>query len=98
MRELAESLSAPGLAIEFTAAGEWGTPENAVELVCYRAFQEGITNAVRHSGAGRVRATLQRSASGVELTVADTEDAVDLRTLETAMVLPNYEGPARRVG
>lgn len=32
------------------------------------------------------------------LTVADTEGAVDLRTLETAMVLPNYEGPARRVG
>jgi two-component system sensor histidine kinase UhpB len=42
-----------------------------VELVIYRVAQEALTNALRHSGALRMRLVLQGEQSGVRLTVED---------------------------
>jgi two-component system sensor histidine kinase UhpB len=42
-----------------------------VELVIYRIAQEGLTNAVRHSGARSVKVSLQADAETLTLRVAD---------------------------
>ena len=42
-----------------------------IELVLYRVAQEGLTNAIRHSGASRVELSLHRTATGITLRVAD---------------------------
>jgi two-component system, NarL family, sensor histidine kinase UhpB len=69
------------LASEFSA--HTGTPvrrgfgpglpvlSRTTELVIYRVAQEGLTNAARHSGAGRVDLFLTKHGSAVELRVAD---------------------------
>jgi two-component system sensor histidine kinase UhpB len=42
-----------------------------VELVVYRIAQEGLTNALRHSGAGSVTLSLKADMKTVTLRVAD---------------------------
>jgi two-component system sensor histidine kinase UhpB len=39
--------------------------------VIYRVAQEALSNAARHSGAGRIDVALRRSGDGVELDVVD---------------------------
>lgn len=57
--------------VRFELTGEErGLPEE-VELALYRAMQEGLTNALRHSGARRVTASLVFEEERVELTVID---------------------------
>lgn len=81
MRALAESFDGPGLSVAFTAEGAWPDPPEAAELVCYRALQEGLANAVRHSGAGRIAVHLRSARGTVELTVEDAgQGAADART------------------
>ena len=41
------------------------------ELVVYRVAQEGLTNAIRHSGAQHLDLALTRDATGVELRITD---------------------------
>jgi two-component system, NarL family, sensor histidine kinase UhpB len=41
------------------------------QLVVYRITQESLTNAVRHSGAGRVLVRLEQACGGARLTVTD---------------------------
>ncbi len=63
--------SHPALQLELDlAAGDAPiTPDAALAL--YRAAQEGITNAMRHGGADRVRIALRREAGEVVLEVVD---------------------------
>jgi two-component system, NarL family, sensor histidine kinase UhpB len=51
--------------------GDFSDLGDDVQLVIYRVAQEALSNASRHSGAGRVAVRLSRSARGVELEVAD---------------------------
>lgn len=48
------------------------------ELVLYRVAQEGLTNAVRHSGADRVdlTLTLTHTSAGVVLSVSDDGNGI----------------------
>ncbi|MFN8159476.1 MAG: sensor histidine kinase [Solirubrobacterales bacterium] len=55
----------------FSSEGEFGDLGDEVQLVLYRVAQEALSNASRHSGAGRIRASLRRRGEGVELTVRD---------------------------
>ncbi|HEU5142870.1 MAG TPA: sensor histidine kinase, partial [Solirubrobacterales bacterium] len=47
-----------------------GLPDD-VQLVVYRVAQEALSNAARHSGAGRIEVGLRRTDEDVELTVTD---------------------------
>jgi two-component system sensor histidine kinase UhpB len=66
-----EQLERPGLETELTAEGDFSGLDDDVQLVVYRVAQEALTNAARHSEAKRIAVILRRSASGVELEVAD---------------------------
>ena len=57
---------------EFAAEGDFSDLGDDAQLVVYRVAQEALSNAARHSGAGRVEVRLRRrSGGGVELEVAD---------------------------
>jgi two-component system sensor histidine kinase UhpB len=67
-----EQLARGEIEAEFSAAGDFSNLGDDAQLVVYRVAQEALSNATRHSGAGRVEVRLRRlDSGGVELTVAD---------------------------
>jgi signal transduction histidine kinase len=60
-----------GIEVRLTSEGVLaGIPADA-ELVLFRAMQEGLSNVVRHAGAGVVTVTLRGTGAGVRLVIAD---------------------------
>jgi two-component system sensor histidine kinase UhpB len=67
-----EQLARGEIEAEFTAEGDFSGLDDDAQLVVYRVAQEALSNAARHSGAGRVAVELRRDADGgVELRVSD---------------------------
>ncbi|MFI8510160.1 HAMP domain-containing sensor histidine kinase [Streptomyces sp. NPDC085460] len=64
LRSLAGELFTPGLRVTTHLASGAGPLDPATELVVYRVAQEGLTNAARHSGAGRVELRLGPAPDG----------------------------------
>jgi signal transduction histidine kinase len=71
MRAMAEAFDGGGSHIVLTESGTWPELSQEAELVCYRALQEGLTNAMRHSGGDRVEVAVAASPEGVSVTVTD---------------------------
>ncbi|MEU9834489.1 sensor histidine kinase [Streptosporangium sp. NPDC048047] len=71
LQQLAASFDGTGLKVSFEVTGEEVPMEPDVELVLYRMLQEGLANAVRHSGARQVRGGLAFLGDRVVLTVTD---------------------------
>jgi two-component system, NarL family, sensor histidine kinase UhpB len=61
----------PGLEAELTTEGDLADLGDDVQLVVYRVAQEALTNAARHSEAGRIAVSLRRAGDDVELQVRD---------------------------
>ena len=68
---LARGFEGTGVAVSFGVEGEERGLSPEADLLLYRVLQEGLTNALRHSGASRVEARLAFEPSRVRLTVAD---------------------------
>ena len=68
---LARSFEGTGFDVCFTVEGSERELSGEAELVLYRALQEGLTNALKHSKARRVTASLAFGVESVSLTVAD---------------------------
>lgn len=69
---LVEQLGRGEIEADFDAEGDFSALGDDAQLVVYRVAQEGLSNAARHSGAGRVEVGLRRCEDGgVELEVAD---------------------------
>jgi signal transduction histidine kinase len=68
---LARSFEGTGFDVRFTVEGSERELPGEAELTLYRALQEGLTNALRHSKARRVMALLDFGEESVSLTVAD---------------------------
>ena len=68
---LARGFEGTGVAVSFGVEGEERGLSPEADLLLYRALQEGLTNALKHSGASRVEARLAFEPSQVRLTVAD---------------------------
>jgi len=67
-----EQLGHGEIEAEFNAEGDFSDLGDDAQLVVYRVAQEGLSNATRHSGAGRIDVRLRRRGDGgVELEVAD---------------------------
>jgi signal transduction histidine kinase len=67
---------AHGVPVEVTAADTGGV-DPAVAAAVFRVAQEALHNALRHSGAARVRVTLARTARRITLTIADDGTGFD---------------------
>ena len=76
LRALIRGFEGTGPAVSFDVTGEERELPPETELVLYRALQEGLTNALRHSGARRVHVALAFDNGGVRITVSDDGDGV----------------------
>jgi two-component system sensor histidine kinase UhpB len=66
-----EQVCRSGVAAELIEEGDFSDLDSDVQLVVYRVAQEALSNAARHSGAGRISVSLRRADGEVELEVAD---------------------------
>ncbi|MFE9243207.1 sensor histidine kinase [Nocardiopsis sp. NPDC006938] len=71
MRALVESFDGGGARVVYADPGGWPSLSQEAELVCYRAVQEGLTNAMRHSGGDRVDVEVGATAEGAFVAVSD---------------------------
>ena len=67
-QELAEQRD---VQIDFTESGVPDTLPQAVSLCLFRVLQEGLNNAVKHSGARQFEARLERVSDELHLTIRD---------------------------
>jgi two-component system sensor histidine kinase UhpB len=78
VRHIAEAAAVP-VDVRVEGVGRLEAPE--VELALYRIVQEGITNALRHSGARQIRVRVERCDGAVVATVRDDGVGFDAETL-----------------
>ncbi|MFI5841582.1 sensor histidine kinase [Catenuloplanes sp. NPDC051500] len=71
LRELARTFDGTGLEVSIEVDGAERPLDAAREIVLFRAVQESLTNALRHSGAGRVVVRLGFTPDAVSLSVTD---------------------------
>lgn len=71
LRALVRSFEGTGFDIRFRVEGKEKPLPEETELVLYRALQECLTNAARHSGARRIEASLSYGDGSVKMEVAD---------------------------
>lgn len=81
---LREIEAADGLTIERDLVPLSGDLSPDEELVAYRIVQEALSNAVRHSGASRVRVRLEHDAEQVRVSVTDDGCGFSPADVETA--------------
>ncbi len=75
---LVESFADTGARTRFRLEGAWPeSMDGEAELAVYRATQEGLTNALRHSGAGHIDVTLQVTDDAVAVEIADDGGGAD---------------------
>lgn len=68
---LVEQSRAGGIVVRLVVEGEVQPLPPGIDLAAYRIAQEGLTNALRHSGASEVVLTVRHSPSAVEVEVVD---------------------------
>lgn len=77
--DLAQSFAAAGLDVRFRVNGAEARFGPQIQRVLYRAMQEGLTNAVRHSGASVIHAVLAVADDRVELQISDDGKGGEVR-------------------
>jgi signal transduction histidine kinase len=71
LERLVRRFEAAGLAVDLAVLGAAGPVPPEVDHSAYRIVEEGLTNALRHSGAGRARVTIRREAGCLHVEVAN---------------------------
>lgn len=71
LAELARTFDGAGVRVELKVAGPEHRLDPDVEIALYRAFQEGLTNVVRHAEATTATAELSFPDERVQLTISD---------------------------
>ncbi len=69
--DLLEQVRSAGLAVELSIEGERRPLDPGLELSAYRIIQEGLTNALKHTGGGRARVTVSYDPGSLAITVDD---------------------------
>ena len=79
LRSLVEGVSTRAGLVADLGIDEVGPGDPDLETACYRIAQEALTNAVKHSGATRLKVVLQRHGDELELIVEDNGIGFDVR-------------------
>ena len=95
---LAQSFEGTGFDVRFSVEGVKRELPGEAELVLYRVLQEGLTNALKHSKAHRVTASLAFGEGGVSLTVADDGEGAPDGASETGFGLATLAERAEALG
>ena len=82
LRRLVESVAGSGREVALRVEGEPTPLSPGLDLAAYRIAQEGLTNALRHSGARRITVTVRHRPHDLEVEVCD--DGHGLRPSEDA--------------
>ena len=77
LQRLVDSVGAGGPRIRLTVEGDPVPLPPGVDLAAYRIAQEGLTNALRHSGADEVVLTVRHRPESVDVEVLDNGRGVD---------------------
>jgi signal transduction histidine kinase len=98
-----ELIRRAGIPAEFVIAPESIPALEALpveaQLNLYRIVQEGLANAVRHSGASKVAVTFARNADGIDISISDNGHGFDPAAAEGAgLGLAGIRDRARVVG
>jgi two-component system, NarL family, sensor kinase len=73
-----------GLKVDLDLDPGAGRLDPDLETLVFRLVQEALTNVLRHSGVGHAQVAVRRSASALELRVADTGSGFDSRAVLAA--------------
>ena len=68
---LVHDVGAAGLVVDLHVRGEPEPLPPGLDLSAYRIVQEGLTNSLKHSGAGRAEVTVAYEPDGLRLEVRD---------------------------
>ncbi len=71
LTDLARAISAAGVRVELSLAGDLDGLPPGVELSCYRIVQEALTNTLKHSGAVAAQVSVAGEAGEVRIRVDD---------------------------
>lgn len=96
LQRLTRSFRGTGLNVQFTVEGRERALDADTELVLYRVLQEGLTNALRHGGAGAVRVRLCFEEERVALTIGSHGEGMAVP--EAGFGLVSLAERARAVG
>jgi two-component system sensor histidine kinase UhpB len=94
-----EQLARGEIEAVFSADDDFSDLGDDAQLVVYRVAQEALSNAARHSGAGRVEARLRRhGGGGVELEIADDGRGFAFDESETGLGIAGMRERALLIG
>ena len=82
---LVGQLGSAGLDVDLRVDGDPARLPGGIDLAAYRVLQEALTNALRHSGAGRVRARVRVTREEVVVDVLDPGCEPGVATLPRAV-------------
>ncbi len=88
----------PGVAIALSLDGASGDLEEATALTAYRIVQEGLANALRHSGADQVTVIVTRAKGALHIVVRDNGAGLDAKRHSPSSGGLGLRGMSERVG
>ncbi len=88
----------PGVAITLSLDGASGDLEEATALTAYRIVQEGLANALRHSGADQVTVIVTRAKGALHIVVQDNGAGLDATRGSSSSGGLGLRGMSERVG
>ncbi|CAN5913475.1 sensor histidine kinase [soil metagenome] len=89
LRALMQSFEEVGPEVSLEVTGEERELPHETELVLYRTLQEGLTNALKHSGASRIQALPAFGPETVQLSISDDGYGVS-KNVQRADATPGF--------
>jgi two-component system sensor histidine kinase UhpB len=88
----------PGVAIALSLDGASGDLEEGMALTAYRIVQEGLANALRHSGADHVEVSVARAKGALHIVVRDNGAGLNATRSPSTSGGLGLRGMSERVG
>jgi two-component system sensor histidine kinase ComP len=80
------------ISLETVGFNEEVSLKEEIELVAYRFLQEGIANAVKHSGSNEIKIKIELDESKLELSIRDFGKGFDIGKIDELMLTNDHFG------